>query len=324
LQGKHLFYRRSGADLLQAKSHFEKAVQLDPAYGRAWSALAGVYFVARYENLELPNEMANWREAAERAIALAPDLAEAHVRAAQYQWHAGNPGAAQAHVARALALDPADPLVLGISMADAISEGRLDDATEVQKRITALDPLSATNRGNLGGLLMMVGRLPEAQAEFERAIELSPAGPEFTQNIADVLILQGRTDEALEAISRMPAGFARDQRLALADFARGNASEGDAMLARLLAQAEKLNSDPEIAVAIAELYAAKKDPDRAFEWLDRARLRSVESRASPSWLLHDNLQLVPYLKSLHVDPRWDALLAAVDASHQESNRKAGS
>lgn len=310
LQGRHLFYRRSGSDLLQAKSHFEKAVQLDPAYGRAWSALAGVYFVGRFEHLELPNEMEHWREAAERAIALAPELAEAHVRVAQYQWHAGNPIAAQAHIARALALDPGDPLVLGISLSNAIREGHLDDAIELQTRMIAIDPLSATNRGNRGGLLMMVGRLPEAKAEFERALELSPDGLDLPEDIADVLILQGRSDEALEVISRMPAGYPRDQRFALTYFARGSVSEGDAMLARLLALAEKSNSDPEVAVAVAEVYAIRNDADRAFEWLDKARSRSGQSRYLPSWLLQENLQLRPHLKPLHADPRWGKLLAA--------------
>ena len=312
LQGRHLFNRRSGADLLQAKSHFEKAVQIDPNYGRAWAALAGVYLVARYEDLELPNEMQNWREAAERAVALAPDLAEAHVRAAQYYGHAGDPNAMQTHFARAAALDPADPLVLGMSLWDAISEGRLEDAIELQRRMVAIDPLSANNRGNLGGLLMMVGRLPEAQAELERALELSPAGVSMTADVADVLILQGRADEALKVISRMPAGYRRDQRFALAYFARGDVAEGDAMLARLLALAEKPDSDPTVAVAIAEVYAARNDPESAFKWLDTARRRSESQPGGllPGWAMHEHLQIAPFLKSLHADPRWGELLAA--------------
>jgi len=311
LQGRHLFYRRSGPDLLQAKSHFEKAVQLDPTYGRAWSALAGVYFVARYEDVELPNEMPNWREAAERAVTLAPELAEAHLRAAQYQWHAGNLNAAQTHFAHASALDPGDPMVLSMSLSSAITEGRLEDAIEVQKRMVAIDPLSATNRGNLGSLLMMVGRLPEAKAEFERALELSPAGLDLTASIADALILQGRTDEALKVISQLPADYRRDQRFALVYFARGAVSESDAMLARLLALAEKPDSDPALAVAIAEVYAARNDPDRAFEWLDKAHPRSRgQPEGLPGWLMQENLQVAPYLKSLHADPRWGELLTA--------------
>jgi tetratricopeptide (TPR) repeat protein len=314
LHGRHLFNRRSGGDLLQAKSHFEKALQIDPNYGRAWAALTGVYFVARWEGVELPNAMQNWREAAERAVALAPDLGEAHHRAAQYHWQAGNAAAAQRHFARAAALDPGDPLVLGMAVGRATSEGRHEDALRLERRRVAADPLSAIARGNLGSLLMMVDRLPEAQAELERALELGPAAVVATANVADVLILQGRADAALPVISRLPAGYDRDQRLAVAYFARGDVSEGDAMLARLLALTEKPDSDPAVALAIARVYAARNDPDRAFKWLDTAR-QGATSRpgALPGWLLVEKLQIDAFLKPLHADPRWGKLLAATNA-----------
>jgi TolB-like protein/DNA-binding winged helix-turn-helix (wHTH) protein/Flp pilus assembly protein TadD len=311
LQGRYLFDRRSSGDLLQAKSHFEKAVQADPNYARAWAALAGVYFVARYESVELPNAIQNWGDAAERAVTLAPDLAEAHLRAAQYYMHGKDSSLAQTHFARAQALDPSDPLVLGMSMTHAVSAGRMEEAVEIQKRVVAIDPLSATNRGNLGGLLMMTGHLPEAQAELERALELSPTLPSTRANIADVLILQGRPDEALKAIARLPEGYARDQRFALAYFARGDESEGDAMLARLIALAEKPDTDATVAVAIAEVYASRNDAERAFKWLETARLRSqTYPGVLPGWAMHENLEISPYLKPLHADPRWEALLAA--------------
>jgi TolB-like protein/DNA-binding winged helix-turn-helix (wHTH) protein/tetratricopeptide (TPR) repeat protein len=316
LQGRHLFQRRSGEDLLQAKSHFEQAVRIDPNYARAWAALAGVYFVARYEGPELPNAMQNWREAAERAVALAPDLAEAHIRAAQYYGHAGDPDgdrdAMQKHFARAAALDPDDPLVLGMSQGHAIGEGRLQDAIDLQRRVVSIDPLSATDRGNLGTLLMMVGGLPEAQAELERALELSPASINMTEGIANVLILQGRAAEALKVVSRLPVGYRRDELFALAHFTRGEPSEGNAMLARLLALTEQPDFDPEIAVAIAEVYAATNEPHRAFKWLETADQRSGSHPATfPSWALHETLQLRPFLIPLHADPRWGQLLAAV-------------
>ena len=316
LQGRHLFNRRSGEDLLQAKSHFEKAVQIDPTYGRAWSALAGVYLVARYEHGELPNAMQNWGEAAKRGVELAPDLAEAHYRAAQYYWHAGEARAGYAHIDRALVLDPQDPLLIGMMASDAIREGRPEDAIAHLKRVVAVDPLSATNRGNLGGLLMLAGRLPEAQAEFERALELSPASGNSTTDIADVLILQGRVDEAFKVISRMPDDYRRDQRVALAHFARGDVDEGNAMLERLLARAERPEPDAttavSLSVAIAEVYATRKDSDRAFAWLDKAHqmMRARPDGLKP-WVMRDNLQMTPHLKSLHADPRWKALLVSI-------------
>jgi TolB-like protein/DNA-binding winged helix-turn-helix (wHTH) protein/thioredoxin-like negative regulator of GroEL len=322
LQGRHLYNRRSDEDFQKAKTHFEMAVKIDPAYGRAWAGLAGIYMVARYEDVDLPDEMQNWREAVERAVALAPDLAEAHIRAAQYQSHVGNKSLAYEHFDRAVALDPENPLVLGTRLSKAMHQGRMEDALEMQRRVVLADPLSATNRGNLGYLLMMMGRLPEAQAELERALELSPDGTSVREAVADVLIMQGRADEAIKVAARIPEGHSRDQRFALAYFAQGSVSEGDAMLSRLITQAKKPHADTEVAVgvavAVAEVYAARKDADRAFEWLNEARLRTQDaSDDSPGWMLHDNLQMAPYLKPLHADPRWDELLAMLTKEENE-------
>jgi TolB-like protein/DNA-binding winged helix-turn-helix (wHTH) protein/Flp pilus assembly protein TadD len=313
LQGRHLFYRRSGSDLLLAKTHFEEALQIDPGYARAWAALAGVYLVARYEDVELPDAMSKWREAAQRAVALAPDLAEANARAAQYYWNIGDSDTAQMHAARAIAIDPADPMALSLSMSRAVIDGRLEHAIDLQRRVIAADPLSATHRGNLGTLLMATGRFEEARAELERALELSPAAARTAENIAYVLILQGRTDEALKVIQQLPAGYSRDLCLALAHFARGELAESDAMLAKLLALGEAPNVDAAVALAIAEVYAVKSDPDQAFEWLDLAR-RRIESDGVPmsDSELKGELQLTPFLAPLHADPRWNELLAAID------------
>jgi TolB-like protein/DNA-binding winged helix-turn-helix (wHTH) protein/tetratricopeptide (TPR) repeat protein len=313
LQGRHLFTRRSTGDLLQAKSHFEQAVQIDPNYGRAWTALAGVYSVARYSDIQLPDEMQNWRVAAERALALAPDLAETHVRVAQYYGHAGDKNAMRAHFERSEAIDPGDPLVIGLSVSDAVIEGRLEDAIELQKRAVSADPLSATQRGNLGSQLIMVGRLQEAEAELERALELSPAGLSMIEGVADVLILQGRVDEALNVIPRIPAGYLQDKRFAVVHFARGEESQGNEMLSRLLALAQEPDSDPTVAVAVAEVYAARNDADSAFKWLDTAHRRSKSQPKSrlPYWAMREDLLYTPFLKPLHADPRWRELLAAI-------------
>jgi TolB-like protein/DNA-binding winged helix-turn-helix (wHTH) protein/tetratricopeptide (TPR) repeat protein len=312
LQGRHLFHRRSGEDLLQAKSHFEEAVRIDPDYGRAWAGLAGVYLVGRYERVDLPDAMPNWRVAAERAVTAAPDLAEAHVRAAQYYLHAGDEKAAQSHIDRATTLDPQEPLLLGRTLARLINAGRLEDAIELQVGIVATDPLSAANRGTLGSLLAMVGRLPEAEAELERALELSPAGVNTLAAIADVLILQGRTDEALEVIPRLPDGHLRYVRLALAHFARGDEREANADLARLLALAENPDSEPAVAVAVAEVYAARNDTDRAFQWLNTASRGLLKQPGIlPSAVLVDLVHMSPFLKPLHADPRWNPLLASI-------------
>jgi TolB-like protein/DNA-binding winged helix-turn-helix (wHTH) protein/Tfp pilus assembly protein PilF len=312
LQGRHLFHRRSGSDLMQAKAHFEQAVQIDPEYGRAWTALAGVYFVAGYEDVEVPDREKHWRNAVERAIALSPDLAEAHVRAAQYHWHTGEIAKAEADLTRASALDPEDPLLLGMSVSDTVRAGDFDEAIARQRKMVAIDPLSAINRGNLGHLLMVMGLYAEAQAELERALELSPASQNTRAQIADVMIMQGRTAEALEILRRLDEGHLRESRIALVHFSRGEALEGEVMLERLKQLAKEHAFDFEVALAIAGVYAVKGDADTAFSWIHEAYRRATGPGTSHSapWTLHDSLLWDPHLKSLQADPRWEKLRPA--------------
>ena len=241
-------------------------------------------------------------------------MAEANIRAAHYYyWQKGDSDTARMHIARAIALDPTDPLVVSVSLSDAIVEGRMEDAVDLQRRMVAIDPLSASERGNLGVLLMMTGPLDEAQVELERALELSPVGMVNRQNIAYVLLLQRRTDEALKVIRQLPAGHGRDAFLALAHFVRGDVVEGDAMLARLLAPGEAPGLDSGAAVEIAEVYVAKNDSDQAFKWLDFARRRAGRAGGPVSGKeLRWNLHTAPFLKALHADPRWKELLAAIE------------
>ena len=314
LQGRHLFTRRSGSDVLNAKTLLEEAVRIDPGYARAWAALAGVYFVARFEGPELPDAPSKWREAAQRAVALAPDLAEANMRAAQYYWVAGDSDTAHRLIARAAAIDPADPLVVSDIQSRHILEGRIEEAVALQRRMAAADPLSANERGNLGVMLMMTGDLDGARAELERSLELSPAAATTKHNIAYVLILQRQTDEALKVIQQLPAGRRRDVCLALVHLVRGDVVEGDAVLARLLASSEASGLDAETAVKIAEVYAVKNDPDQAFKWLDSSRRRLLgNDRPVAGKELQWTLQTAPFLKPLHADPRWKELLASIDA-----------
>ena len=313
LEGRLLFNRRSGNDVAQSVVHFEKAVQLDPAYGRAWAGLAGAYFIGHYEKVVIPNVKEKWGMAAERAVALAPDLAEAHVRLAQYLMHVGKFKEAQRHFDRAKVLDPEDPMVLSISLSDALYYGRMEEALAFQRRMVAVDPLSASQRSNLGNLLTMFERLPEAQAELERALELSPAGVSTLQGVADVLILQGRADDAPDVIARMPDGYLRDSRMALVQYARGNVHEGDEILSHLQALAVKPGADNAIALSVAEIHARRGDADRAYEWLERAGARAPSpADPYPRWDMREMIQTMPFLKPLHADPRWDELLAKLD------------
>ena len=79
LKGMHYFHRWGVRNVSFAIEMFGKAVEADPAYARAWAALAEchamtyLYWIASEEHLE------SVAKASEKALQLSPRLAEAHV-----------------------------------------------------------------------------------------------------------------------------------------------------------------------------------------------------------------------------------------------------
>lgn len=309
LQGKYFFNRRGEADLARAQDYFEQALQMDPTYGRAWAGLAGVYTVT---NDRAPlGLIPEWGTAVERALQLGPNIAESHVRAAQYYRRLGHPEISEAHCKRAIALNPSDPLVLGVSAGRAFEARRWSEGIALQRRAVAVDPLAAIGRGNLGNYLAAIGEWEEAIGELEKARELSPTLNRIDSDIARVQILRQQFNEALTAIGRVPAGLLRDNCVALTYRAPGQRAAADAALARLEARADVPVPDAELAIAIAEVYAYRGDNAAALKWADRALL-PTDPKDARLWTLEE-MVTSPFLRVLHADARWSTLIARAEA-----------
>jgi adenylate cyclase len=114
LQGRYFVERLDREDVEKALGYFEKAIQLDPSYAPAWTGLADVR-IGQANRGYLPAEEGyrKAREAAERALALDPNLAEAHAAMgwikASYEWDWAG---ADASYQRALALEPGNATVV--------------------------------------------------------------------------------------------------------------------------------------------------------------------------------------------------------------------
>jgi adenylate cyclase len=80
-----------------------RATEIDPGYAQAWTLMSIGYKNLRYT--QIANSDAGM-QAVERALALNPNLAEAHAAKAQILLQDGDPTSAAAEVASALALDP--------------------------------------------------------------------------------------------------------------------------------------------------------------------------------------------------------------------------
>jgi hypothetical protein len=105
--------------------------------------------------------------------------------------------------------------------------------------------------------------------------------------------MQERPQDALPEIELVRFDAARALLYAIAYHALGREKESDAALSELIAKYHE-------PTFVAEVYACRNQPDKAFEWLDRAYAQRDSS------LIHT--KVTPLLKSLHGDPRYTALL----------------
>ena len=301
LRAQFFYNRRAPGDVERAKHYYEQTLRIDPGYARAWAGLSGVYGVQLSTGTISPKSGSAKRlEAVERALALDPNLAEAHVRAAWHYFDVGDGQRAEEHAHKAYAIDPDDPLVM-THFANALAwQGRFDEALELLRRLAILDPISALSHNFVASHLMAAGRYDEARVEKLKELELNPAAkPDIDVDLGQILVLQRRFAEARELIEHWPEGDNRNQGLAIVEHALGRKAAAEAALHELTRGA-----DPGDAVRVAEVYAQRGNIDEAFRWMETARARfGPDARLTPEWRWAWQLRFSPFLRPLHADPR---------------------
>jgi TolB-like protein len=297
LQGRYFYERGSKADWEKAVSYYEQATSLDPEYAPAW---AGLSEVRRQQGgqgyIPLAEGTEQARAAAKRALALDPNLADAHSAMGSIQsFYDWDWAVADAAFQRALTLEPGNARALVGAGRLARSLGRFEEALTLNRRAVELDPLSNLAYYTLGQTAYYAARFPEAEAALIKGLELAPDSSLARSTLAQVYLVQAKHRQALTETERIGDPFRRLFGEALAYHALGQKKESDAALAELI---EKHHADG--AFQIAGVYAYRGEADRAFEWLERAYAQRDPGCAYTKG--H------PLLKNLERDPRWAAFL----------------
>ena len=296
LQGRHFVNRFTREDIAKGIGYLEQALDRDPEFALAWVSLSAAYAEEAGQSwVPLAEGLGRAREAAARALALEPKLAEAHAATGwihmNYDWDWRG---AEAAFSRALELAPGNAAGLRHAAGLAFRLGRLDEAIALWGHAIEQDPLNATAYHSLGITLDAADRLAEAEQAYRKALELAPQRHGAHAFLGLNLLAQGRSDEALEEALREPESW-RFYALAIVHRAAGRGAEADAALNELIAR-----HAADAAFQIAVVYAAGGDMDIAFQWLERAYIQRDPGLS--------DLKGISLLRPLHADPRWSALL----------------
>ena len=192
-----------GGDRVAGLKYLQQAIDRDPGDPHAYSGLAKGYVTLGHGPAAPEDAWIRARAAAERALTLAPDLADAHAAMAEvkfyYEWDwAGaerefrranelNPNLAQNHYHYAWYLLLVD---------------RLDEAIVEHERARDLDPMTPANVAWLGMVYAMAQRYEEAIAAAQRAIETNPRAGVAWNVLSFTYSSMGRHDDAIEAAKR--------------------------------------------------------------------------------------------------------------------------
>jgi TolB-like protein len=302
LQGRFYAFRFTETDLHKAIDFFKQATDLDPRYAIAWSHLSRSWtdFSSSYlEGAQAQEAYGKSREAADRALALSPDLPDAHLARgslllrASFDWRG-----AEAEYRRALALAPnaiTAKFELGLVLATV---GNLEQAVDLTQQAIDGEPLRAIWYNWLAVYLSALNRLDEAERAIRKAIELQPGAESFYYLLSNIEVRRGDAQAAQSAAQQESPGPWQDISLAIARQIGADRSAADGALKTLI------EKDGTVApFQIAQVYAVRNDPKSTFEWLERAwnsRDPGVQG------LLYD-----PFIQRFKDDPRFAAFCRKV-------------
>ena len=262
LQGRFYFPRHTEADFRKTIEYYTQAIELDPRYALAWSGLSRAWTSLGEEFLQgsaAQEAYAKARAAADRALALAPDLAAAHLARgylllkADYDW-----AGVKAEYSRALELAPNDAEVKFFSAYQLATFGEVERAIELSRQALETEPLRAGWYAWLGNYLLGVHRLDEAEGAVRRALELQPTAPAFHEQLTIIEIQRGHAQAALAAAQQGSPGAWQDAALALARQIGSDRSAADAALKTLIEKDAGIS-----AYQIAQVYALRNDARRS-------------------------------------------------------------
>jgi len=298
LQGHFYFQRRNVEDYRRAITYFDHAIELDPNYALVYAERAEASSLIG----DLTGERATaWPKAqsdAEKAVAIAPGLAEAHAALGWIRFVQWKFKESLSELKDAKGLSPANPTVNDLLARVIVPLGGVDEAERQVREAVELDPLSAAPQFSLARVLFYGDKLDEADAAGRKMAELQPSASSSHrwQVLAAVQRADGET--ALREAQLEPDNTFRPFELALAQYVRGDRKASDAALADLIA-----NSRDSLAYQIAEVYAVRQEVDKAFEWLQIAF--DNHDGGMPSLLVD------PLLRGLRDDSRYKELLQKV-------------
>lgn len=305
LKGRFYFEKRTPNDLKTAVDAFTQAIVHDPGYAQAYVGLADCYSLLReFSTMPAVEAEQRARAAAQKAVELDPNLAEAHTSLGFADfWGFLDTAGADREFRRAIELDPNLARAHHWYATFLIQVLRPEEALAEIERARQLDPSSKAILADKGALLLRAGRQEEAVALLKQIEASDHSFRSAHEYLGAAYWDEGKYEDALEEFRQ--AAALRGQDDAVNDIAaqqaalRAGGTQGlfQYQLAAALRAYEHENGSP---FNVASAYGDLRQRDAAMKFLEIARQR------------HDfglsDVELAPEFRWLHADPEFRQLV----------------
>jgi eukaryotic-like serine/threonine-protein kinase len=305
LQGLYFSNKGSEADLRRALTFFQRTVEKDPTFARAWTGISKVWYFLADVYVKPLDAYPTSKEAALKAIALDEKDAEAHCYLSEAKrvldWDLAG---ANAELKRALELDPNSAPAHFFSALVPLFRGELKEGLRLVLEAKKLDPVSPITSYVTTAAYLANDQIDDAISEGQRTLLLDPNYFYLDSDLAAAYREKGNFPEAIalytksQSVTNLPSSG-----LAITYTRIGRQVEARNILAQLLQAREKRYVS---APVIAAVYVALGDKEEAFRWLERA---FAEHSGILQWIA-----FLPEFRPLHSDARFPHLLQRIGVS----------
>jgi TolB-like protein/Tfp pilus assembly protein PilF len=277
--------------LARAVGYLTQAVAHDPGFAPAWAGLAKANLLQEsWGNARSGDRATAVRQATLKALALDPDLAEAHdVMGRVFLLYDRDWPAAEAAFRKAIASEPSLALAYNGYSILLQTVLRTEESLVAAARVVELDPMTAWARAEEGRALYRARRYADAEQRYHRALALDPGFAPAADRLVQLFIVQRRFAEAREMLSRLEALPSARSVAGLRAWL--DAASGDSVAAR---------QSTDVGRYGFRIHIALGEHDAAFRALERA----ADEGSLPGFTLGN-----PELDPLRRDPRFARLAA---------------
>ena len=303
LLGRYEFGKYTQAGWNNAIRYYEQALQLDPNYALAYCGLADNYAYMGSVVMPEKDAIAKEKEFAQKALALDPELAEAHmslalVLVADYDWRNG-----LKEFDRALELNPNLAFAYEIQAWTVNGLGRFDEAIAKTRKAVELDPLNPFFQASLSFYQYWGRQYDDAIAQARKAQAMDPNSTLARVLLGLSFLKKGDTAGAIVELEKTKApdpGAWYQGFLGYAYAISGERAKAEQALRDLEQLAKRQYVSP---TAFATIYLGLGEKEKCLDWLEKA----YEQQDSACWYL----KIDQIYDRVRTEPRFQALVEKI-------------